>query len=275
MSNTIIKNIIITLAAYVMTFFSLNAADISAEKSYADGDYDSAIRQWEQMRSDGVLSSQLYYDLANAYYKSGDNGAAVLNYLKALRIDPSNSEARDNLRYVLAQVQIVNETLTDGKNIDPTPADPDIVDGLVNNISKWGSNTWAVIAVCLFFLALLCAGGYIFMSNVRIRKVGFFGGIAVLVLSAVAIYFSVLSKRQALSEDTYVLMAGNSSLLKQPEAESETVAAPLAPGTILRVIDTKTDAMGNSWTCVFLNTDYGGWLPSTSLARVEVTNMGE
>ena len=40
----------------------------------------------------------LHYNLGNLYQRAGKPGPAVLHYLRALRLDPRNTETRHNLR---------------------------------------------------------------------------------------------------------------------------------------------------------------------------------
>ena len=52
-------------------------------------------------------SAILYYNLGNCYYKLGENTQAILNYERALLLDPSDASARYNLK--MAQQAIVDK----------------------------------------------------------------------------------------------------------------------------------------------------------------------
>ena len=225
----------------------------SAAEAYQAGDYKTAIRIWEEERDTKGVSTELFYNLGNAYAKSGNQGGAVLNYEKALRIDPSDSRARNNLRYTDNLVQLANETFTDGKNMDPTPADPSFFENLGDKVSQLGSDTWAVWALVMF---ILCVG-------------------AMLLLCALCIVCSVVSKRHALSKDVCVLMAAESSLMLEPDEASKTVGTPLSAGTRFKVMSVKKGADGTQWTQVYLNAEYSGWIPSSDVAVVTVPQLGE
>lgn len=247
----------------------------SAAEAYQAGDYKTAIRIWEEERDTKGVSTELFYNLGNAYAKSGNQGGAVLNYEKALRIDPSDSRARNNLRYTDNLVQLANETFTDGKNMDPTPADPSFFENLGDKVSQLGSDTWAVWALVMFILCVGCCAAYFFSPKVSVRKVGFFGGGAMLLLCALCIVCSVVSKRHALSKDVCVLMAAESSLMLEPDEASKTVGTPLSAGTRFKVMSVKKGADGTQWTQVYLNAEYSGWIPSSDVAVVTVPQLGE
>lgn len=261
-----------SLLACLLSGFTGHAAQTAAD-AYKAGDYDTAIRLWEQTRDKEGVSAELFYNLGNAYSKAGNQGGAVLNYEKALRLDPSDKQARSNLRYTENMVQIANQTLTDGKNMDPTPADPGFVDSMADRVSRVGSDTWAVMAVVMFLACVGCCAVYLFIPRVSVRKTGFFGGAAMLILCAVCLWCSVVSKRQALSSDTCVLMADEVLLRLSPDTSAKPVGTPLGAGTRLKVMETAKDADGDEWTRVYLNAEYAGWIQSSDVAVVSVAGL--
>jgi hypothetical protein len=72
---------------------------------YIKGHFQEAIRAYEAVRRKGFESGQLYYNLGNAYFKTGALGEATLNYLRARRFLPRDPEVRANLAYVRSQEQ--------------------------------------------------------------------------------------------------------------------------------------------------------------------------
>ena len=48
----------------------------------------------------GSYSANLFYNLGGAYYRAGDRGRAILNYQRALLLEPSHAEAAANLGFV-------------------------------------------------------------------------------------------------------------------------------------------------------------------------------
>jgi tetratricopeptide (TPR) repeat protein len=73
---------------------------------YQQKKYDSAIICFEQVRELRARDARVYYNLGNAYYRMNNIGMAVLNYQRALRIDPGYKEAADNL--LVAEGRISN-----------------------------------------------------------------------------------------------------------------------------------------------------------------------
>ena len=57
----------------------------------------AALRYETLLEEHGIASSQLHYNLANAYFQLEDTGRAILHYLKAARLDPGDPNVRRNL----------------------------------------------------------------------------------------------------------------------------------------------------------------------------------
>lgn len=75
-----------------------------ANSLYAEGSYGAAAEVYQTIIDGGFRSAEVYYNLANARYKEGNLGQAVLGYERALRLDGSNRDAVDNLEFVREQL---------------------------------------------------------------------------------------------------------------------------------------------------------------------------
>lgn len=95
----------------------------------------------------GGSSTTLYYNLGNAYYRQGNLGKAIVNYERALKLDPTNADARANLEFV-------NSKITD-KQIDSGSYMDSVWEGTVG---MFHADTWAVIALVLFAIFLGALG---------------------------------------------------------------------------------------------------------------------
>lgn len=70
---------------------------VNGNQLYEQGNFAEAAQLYEQLSSQGVADSTLYYNLGNAYYKQGDLGRAILNYTRAARLAPRDSDVQANL----------------------------------------------------------------------------------------------------------------------------------------------------------------------------------
>ncbi len=93
------------LLAFCVTS-TLRAADgadttfARANADYAAGKYATAIEGFESLVKNGHWNASVFYDLGNAYFRKNDLGRAILNYERALALDPAQPEARANLQLV-------------------------------------------------------------------------------------------------------------------------------------------------------------------------------
>lgn len=70
-----------------------------ANAFYKSGDYESAIKVYNELVSAGVVNSNLYYNLANAYLRANRNGEAILWYERALALSPRDKDIKANLEF--------------------------------------------------------------------------------------------------------------------------------------------------------------------------------
>ena len=73
--------------------------------AYTEGDFASALQDWEDVRATGLMSKELYYNLGNAYFKTGEMAQSILWYERALKLDPSDADIRHNLEYARSLTQ--------------------------------------------------------------------------------------------------------------------------------------------------------------------------
>ena len=79
-----------------------------AVKSYHSAHYAEAVDLNEDLLFKGYASPVVYYNLGNAYLKSGHLGKSLVNYLRALRLTPRDSDLRSNLVFARSQVENYN-----------------------------------------------------------------------------------------------------------------------------------------------------------------------
>jgi hypothetical protein len=77
----------------------------TAATAYNTGDYVSAVRMYEQLITESVVRPEVFYNLGNAYYRSGRIGPAIANYERALQLNPRMENARENLEKAVRDTQ--------------------------------------------------------------------------------------------------------------------------------------------------------------------------
>lgn len=126
---------------------------------YEQKEYDSAAYYFEQLATAKPKDAVVYYNLGNSYYRLNRIAPAVLNYERALKIDPGYKEAKDNLS--LTQNRIPNR-IAEAEDIF-------FVDWWHSLTSARKAATWAVLALISFILIIIIS--YLRKFNARGRSI--------------------------------------------------------------------------------------------------------
>jgi tetratricopeptide (TPR) repeat protein len=168
------------------TLKSNNPAFELANAAYAKGDYEKAAGLYEQLLSGNEVSAEVYYNLGNAYYKSGKLGLAILNYERARKIAPEDED-------ILANLKLANQ-----KTEDKIEAAPQLF------LTEWKSSitglmserAWSVCCILLFVFAALLFAVYTISSRSGVKKAGFYMG-SLFVLGGIFVFFISKQKFEA------------------------------------------------------------------------------
>lgn len=241
-----------------------------ADSAYARGDYAAAVEIYKATIDSVGVSSELYYDLGNAYAKGGDYGHALVNFLRALRLDPSNRQAATNVKYIEQKVADTNHAELRGKKLSLEPEGKTFFSSLREYIcANHPSSTWAVWSVVSFLLFVVCLALYIFTQGVAMRKTGFFGGFIFLGVSLVALIFSFMAA--GYSSDEGVITGAKVKLFTEASNGSKENPVALTRGTRMSVLDTFPAGSDNpQWYKVRLNSDFVGWVDAANFETVGI-----
>jgi tetratricopeptide (TPR) repeat protein len=75
-----------------------------ANRLYEQGQYSEAAAAYQALLGHGQVSAPLYYNLGNAWFKSGHLGRAVVAYRLAEQLDPRDPDIRANLQFARRRV---------------------------------------------------------------------------------------------------------------------------------------------------------------------------
>ena len=122
-----------------------------ANAQYERGEFSGAAQQYEALIDSGYEDAVLYYNLGNAYFKNGDLGRAVLNYLRAEELSPRDADIRANLEF--ARARTVDDVESGGESL---PAS-------VSNVARrWVTvGEMGVLSLLLWIVSALAIGALI------------------------------------------------------------------------------------------------------------------
>ena len=140
------KKIILFLNIFLC--LNLQANDslfIIANQDYANQSYSLAIDKYQSIISSGIVSSELYYNLGNSYYRLNEIHQAIYFYEKSLKINQNFTEAIENL-------ELCNQLLIDKIEKMPEIFYKIYYENLKNFLSiKWWKIT-SLIFIWIYFL---------------------------------------------------------------------------------------------------------------------------
>jgi tetratricopeptide (TPR) repeat protein len=228
------------------TFFHANAL-------YKDGQYDAAVREYEQLLHAGLESGNLYFNLANAYFKAGEKGRAILNYERALRLQPGDPDVQANLAYA--------QSLSGAE-----PCPPPLWQRLVFPLAHRTSTQrllWATSACYSFLFFGLTAYR---LSPQRPRWL-VYGGVGLAIVAALAVGSLA---HQVIADDAHgqavVISEGDTPARFEP-AENGTVHFVLKEGTRLRVLEQR-----EGWVQVARCDGRRGWVRKASIEGLQIAD---
>lgn len=222
------------------------------DSAYLNGDYITASQVYEDLLIDGE-ASELYYNLGNSYYKSGEIAKAILNYERALLLEPGNADIRFNLEMAKA------------KAVDKVETTPEIffVSWTKSLINMHSVTSWAICAIIFFILLIVSLYFFFFSKTALLKKIGFFSGLVSLLIVILANIFAAQQKSRLTQRDFAIVMTPNVVVRSTP-SESGTSLFVLHEGRKVQI----KDAAMREWKEIKLEDGKVGWVPTSSIEEI-------
>ncbi len=224
----------------------------TANQLYNTAKYQDAIRKYQFVLGQGFESPEVYYNLGNAFYKTGNATYAILNYERAKKMSPNDEDIRYNLD--LARTQIID-------NIVPLP-EPGFLRWWKQLISSQSISYWGTFSIITFFAFLSMFGLFLLSGSFRVKRLAFWLSIGAISVSAITFTFG--------SHLTSKLIHHNSAVITDRSVRVK--ASPSETGTELFIVHEGitvqlTDKLGD-WVYVSLPDGNKGWVKESSMVRI-------
>lgn len=248
----------------IFPLFSATARSVveKADSAYTAEDYPLAVNLYRQAIANAGVSSTLYYNLGNAQYRTNDLSGAILSYNRALRLDPTNEDAKANLDFV-------NEKIID-KQVDEQSLTQKIAGNIVCFTT---ADNWAILTL-ICFAAMLCAiGGYLFLTGVGMRKLSFFAAIFFMAMTILGAIISYNAAKRVKAHSDAIITAPSVQLStspRTPQNKSEE-AVLLHEGTKIRILDSvriSTDSISPKWYEVEFRQGQRAWINAKDIEAI-------
>lgn len=245
------KKLLILLLFVAQGVFSQSADELftQANEKYKSEQYEEAIKLYDQIESLGVVSSELYYNLGNSYYKLNKVAPSIYNYEKALLLDPLNEDAQNNL--VFAKRLTID-------NIEELPKSvlQKIDESVVKKLSY---NQWSMISVGLSILGSLLFLLFYFAYSPSRKRLFFVTSMISFLLLITTSIFAFKEYSFAKNNVEAIVFAEETEIKNAPTLNSENVFT-LHEGTKVKVLDTV-----DNWKKIKIADGKVGWIISNDL----------
>lgn len=226
-----------------------DATKAEGDSAYMKNDYASAIQIYEALLNRGE-AADIYYNLGNSYYKAGDIAKAILNYERALLLQPGNGDIRANLE------------IARSKTVDKVEPVPEIffvswTKSLINSMSV---DSWAVCGVVCFILLIVSLYLFIFSKQIVLKKAGFISGIVFLAVTILANVFANQQKDELTNRNSAIVINPSVTVRSTP-SESGTSLFILHEGHKVGV----KDGSMKDWKEIRLEDGKVGWVPASAI----------
>jgi len=245
----------------ILTFVSASLFSLAAETNdmlkaandfYAEGNYKEAIEEYQTILASDNISTDLYYNLGNCYYKTDNIPQAILHYEKALKLKPDNEDALFNLK------------MANKRTVDKVERLPELFIGSTwrNLITSKTVDSWAYYTIGLIFIALLLFASYLLMQLVIIKKISFYAGLFFFGLSMFTFLMAAQHNGIVQQSSEAIIFAPTITIQSEPNENAEALFT-LHEGTKVSLLEESND-----WSKIKLPNGNVGWIKSEEIEKI-------
>jgi len=223
-----------------------------ANEEYNKEMYADAAEDYLKVIAAGYESGTLYYNLGNAYFKLDDIPSAILYYEKAKKLNPYDEDLDFNLN--VAKMKVLDK-------IEPLP-ELFFKTWWRDLVNLFRADSWTEISLALFVLFFVLLSLYLLSGFTRIRKLSFYTGLIVLVMS---VFTFVLASQKFTMEKNLkeaIVFAPTITVKSSPNENSVDLFV-IHEGSKVQVIDKVGE-----WYKIRIANGSIGWLPLETVKAI-------
>lgn len=249
------------LKLFVVFFFNVlivlgqdqGATFENANSAYNAGQFEKAVMLYEEILESGQHSAELYYNLANSYYRLNQVGESIFYFEKAKQLKPMDEDIS------------VNSAFAQNMAIDAVEILPksQITRFKEKTIDLFSQDGWGYFIVLLTWLLALFWGLYLW-NKVPIFKRTFFVSIVVLALILIGSLSMAIIKSSNTADTTYgILFNKKIEVWAEPNSRAE-VLFLLHEGTKVQMLDKLQE-----WQKIRISNGSEGWVKDGKLRSLK------
>jgi tetratricopeptide (TPR) repeat protein len=235
------------VAVWAGSSFAQSDADFSkANQEYAQGHFKEAISGYEALVRAGQWSATLFYDLGNAYFRTGDFGHAILNYERALALERHHPEAAANL-------QIARD---EARALELQQSRPE------RYLQFASINQYSIAAAIGFWLAIFTI---VMLLFARRRSAALIASLIFCLLIGAISSYAVYTLERGTNGNALAIITGKDVQARLATADTANSVLALPPGSEVKILSTRGD-----WIYAALPNNLRGWIPAKDAQQVRL-----
>lgn len=225
---------------------------LNANKLYQEGQYENAIQAYRKILSQGYESGPLYFNLGNAYFRTGKLGYAIYNYEKGLKLVPNDDDLIYNLR-------IANSRTVDKISELPKLFIVSWWEEIVTSLTITG---WSILVIVFYLILISSVAVYLLIRKAIMQRFAFISGsLSLAVLILVSVFLFARINREA-STNYGILLSPSYSVKVSPDSKSSD-AFVVHEGIKFSIEDYVSD-----WYKIRLVDGKVGWIERNSIGQI-------
>ncbi|HWB62674.1 MAG TPA: tetratricopeptide repeat protein [Chitinophagales bacterium] len=247
------KRMLLSMAMLLLVFtaFAQPVQELykTANQQYKSSQFEQAAANYEKIIAQGYKTPEVYYNLGNCYYKLNKTSASIINYERALKLDPQDEDIQNNLKQ--ANTRVVDK-------LTPVPQ-LGIIQWWDNMIDSKSSNGWGTYALVFIWLALVLFAAYFFTG---LKKISLTFGTVFLLLSFAFLSLAFTQSNKEQTRDEAILTVDNTYVKSAPDENGNNLFM-LHEGVKFQLLDQVGD-----WNKIRLIDGKVGWVEKEDFEKI-------
>ena len=246
-----------SLLIFLMVISCSHSMDIhklfnEANDLFISKKYKKSIELYEKIIDSGQENSTVFYNLGNAYYRSGDIGHAIWAYKHANKFSPRDKDIIHNLK------------IAEAKKIDRINSPPLFILHDFYRKIKSSMTMFELILVggILFFIFSLLWIKQIFSGKKNVLSKGIFQILLTFIIIVHAVILDMDFERKRISNEAIIVEKSDAQ--SGPFLGDNKVLFKINEGSVVEVLEEK-----NNWSEIILIDGKKGWVLSNALRKME------
>jgi len=198
------------LTAILFATFNLSAQNDmfqQANEAYSKNEFQVAANLYEELLKANGESAIVYYNLGNSYYKLNETAQSILNFERALLLEPGNKDIRFNLE--IARLKAVDR-------IEPVE-DFFLTEWFHSIQNLLSTDAWSNFSIVCFILMIVCLFLFYFSRRIFLKKSGFYVGLGLLICVVLGNCFAYNQKKKLTNRNSAIIFAPTTTIKSSPD----------------------------------------------------------